>query len=95
MKSGDNPTGFIADPQSPCSWIRAYGHGSLHDFTKEVPNMNIRKEDVLGVNVQDKIFCIDCVSDADLDDAEAGDFILDAEDDENFIFCDVCKKRIL
>lgn len=56
--------------------------------------MIIAKEAVLGVNVQGQINCMDCISDADMDNAETGDLILENEDDDNFIFCDVCNKRI-
>jgi hypothetical protein len=54
----------------------------------------VRKEEVIAMNVQGQIYRMDCVSDADLDDAEAGDFILENGDDNTFIFCSGCNKRI-
>lgn len=56
--------------------------------------MIIRKEEVIAVNVQEQLYCIDCIKDTDMDNAEADDLVFENEDDDNFIFCDVCKKRI-
>jgi hypothetical protein len=50
----------------------------------------VKGEDVLGWEVEGKLFCVDCKE----DDGEMKPLTKDDFDDEDYILCDECGKRI-
>lgn len=59
--------------------------------------MEIKKENLRGLYIGDKLACTDCISDKDLEEPEqilTVDEVEKKTEEGTFIFCDQCKKRI-
>ena len=54
----------------------------------------IKKEDILGYQVEQEIVCDACMTKDELADIDQDDVLVNQENDDEWIFCDRCKEQL-